>query len=75
MGIGFDEVGVQAFVNGRYFENELYLDKEKKSYNHLGYKRGKILSTLWNLVSKETKAAAAKVHIHNFHFIFFFCKH
>jgi len=39
VGVGLEELGVQEFIDGKYFEGDLYIDSDKKAYNALGFKR------------------------------------
>ena len=39
IGVGVEELGVEEFVEGKFFDGELYIDTQKKSYQDLGFKR------------------------------------
>ncbi|XP_063224631.1 prostamide/prostaglandin F synthase-like [Bacillus rossius redtenbacheri] len=60
VGVGVDEVGLQEFVDGKFFDGELYVDVNKQVYSAMQFKRFNILSVLASLFSSEARAATAK---------------
>ncbi|GFR12880.1 hypothetical protein TNCT_81281, partial [Trichonephila clavata] len=53
IGIGVEELGVEDFINGKFFEGDLFIDCEKKCYTDLGYKRFGMLSIIHSLGNKN----------------------
>ncbi|XP_034809501.1 prostamide/prostaglandin F synthase isoform X1 [Pan paniscus] len=51
VGVGPEALGLQEFLDGDYFEGELYLDESKQLYKELGFKR------LWTQASPESGQA------------------
>ncbi|KAF4529682.1 hypothetical protein B566_EDAN010768 [Ephemera danica] len=60
IGVGPEEIGIQDFTEGKYFDGELYIDTEKKTYNGLGFKRFSYLSILWALLTKTSRDAISR---------------
>ncbi|TNN13785.1 Prostamide/prostaglandin F synthase isoform 2 [Schistosoma japonicum] len=66
IGITFDVGGVKEFLDGHYFDGDLYLDPERMTYKALGYKKVSPCSGAISLFSKaaralNSKAKAAKI--------------
>lgn len=63
VGVGLEELGVEEFVEGKFFDGELYLDTKKESYKALGFKRigffGAV-SSIFTGKAKELMAEAKK---------------
>lgn len=60
VGVGFEELGVQKFVDGKYFDGDLYIDQELATYKALGMQRaGKMSSVKQLLFSKEMSKSVA----------------
>ncbi|XP_040182383.1 prostamide/prostaglandin F synthase [Rana temporaria] len=67
IGIGPETLGLQEFLDGKYFTGELFLDESKQSYKELGFKRYNALSIVPAALGKKvrdivTKANADGVH-------------
>ncbi|GIY42500.1 hypothetical protein CEXT_466381 [Caerostris extrusa] len=60
IGVGVEELGVEEFINGKFFDGELFIDKEKKCYTDLGYKRFGMLSIIPALAAKTSRDAIFK---------------
>ncbi|KAI9559979.1 hypothetical protein GHT06_013987 [Daphnia sinensis] len=60
VGIGLEELGVEEFVEKKFWAGELYIDEKKKSFNDLGYKRFSIWSLPGLLLSRIARSQAAK---------------
>ncbi|KAK4292056.1 hypothetical protein Pmani_035153 [Petrolisthes manimaculis] len=60
IGIGLEELGVEEFIEGKFFDGELYIDKEKKSFKDLNFKRHGVLSLIPALVAKVARKAVQK---------------
>ncbi|XP_046463865.1 prostamide/prostaglandin F synthase-like [Daphnia pulex] len=59
VGIGLEELGVEEFVEKKFWAGELYIDEKKKSFNDLGYKRFSIWSLPGLLLSRIARSQAA----------------
>lgn len=57
VGIGLEEVGVEEFVKGEFFNGELYIDQKKQSYSALGFKRFNIFNVFAAIFSKKARDA------------------
>ncbi|KAG9481943.1 prostamide/prostaglandin F synthase [Eleutherodactylus coqui] len=62
IGIGPERVGLQEFVNGKYFTGELYLDESKQSYKELGFKRYNALSIVPAALGKKVRDVVTKAN-------------
>jgi len=60
VGIGLEELGVQEFVDGKFFDGELYIDLKKACYQGLGFKRLGFFGGIGSLFKKTTKDAASE---------------
>lgn len=61
IGVGLEEFGLEEFVEGKFFNGDLYVDIEKKTYQDLGYKRYGTFGVMMSLFSKTARDALAKV--------------
>lgn len=59
--VGLEEFGLQEFLDGNYFNGDLYIDVGKKTYQALGYKRYGTIGVLMSLLNKTARDAMAKV--------------
>lgn len=53
MGVGLEELGVDEFVKGNFFNGELYIDAKKECYKTIGYKRLGFFSALGSVFGKK----------------------
>ncbi|XP_021955816.1 prostamide/prostaglandin F synthase [Folsomia candida] len=60
IGVGLEEFGLEEFVEGKFFNGDLYVDIEKKTYQDLGYKRYGTFGVMMSLFSKTARDALAK---------------
>jgi len=60
IGVGLEPLGLEEFVEGKFFDGELFLDLEKKSFSKLGFKRMSFLELFPAVFSKKSRAANAK---------------
>jgi len=60
IGIGLERLGLQDFIDGQYFNGDLYIDVEKKTYKDLGYKRFGWIGIICSLFSKTARKAIAQ---------------
>lgn len=56
IGVGVEELGVEEFVEGKFFDGELYIDTQKKSYQDLGFKRLGFFSAISSVLGKMGRA-------------------
>ncbi|CAG0922505.1 unnamed protein product [Notodromas monacha] len=61
IGIGLEQLGVEEFLEKRFFSGELYVDEKKKNYADLGYKRHGYFSILTALISRAARAMISRV--------------
>jgi len=62
IGVGLEELGLEEFQEGKFFNGELYIDAEKKCYKDLGFKRYNALTVMGGLIMKETRQSLAKAN-------------
>lgn len=60
IGIGLEELGVEEFIQGKFFDGELYIDTDKKSFKALNFKKLGVLSMVPALVAKVAREALRK---------------
>jgi prostamide/prostaglandin F2alpha synthase len=60
IGIGLEEFGVEDFVEGKFWDGELYVDLKKQTYADVGYKRYSVLTVLAAVFSKKAREALSK---------------
>ncbi|XP_059470150.1 prostamide/prostaglandin F synthase-like [Neocloeon triangulifer] len=65
VGVGPEDIGVEDFVAGKFFDGELYIDTEKKSYNGLGFKRFNWFSVMASLITKTARDAMGRGKANN----------
>jgi len=53
VGVGLEHYGVEEFVEGNFFDGDLYIDDGRKSYDDLGFMRYGYLSLAASLFSKK----------------------
>ena len=59
IGVGVEQLGVEEFIKGNYFEGEVFVDEGKKSYAALDFKRMGFLQLIPAIVSAASRAAQA----------------
>ncbi|KAJ9074269.1 hypothetical protein DSO57_1007961 [Entomophthora muscae] len=59
VGIGFEEVGLQEFLDGKYWEWELFLDTERTVHRALGLTKMSIIAGLADLLTAASRAAVS----------------
>ncbi|KAG8181467.1 hypothetical protein JTE90_017528 [Oedothorax gibbosus] len=65
VGIGVEELGLEEFQSGNFFNGDLFIDADKKCYSDLGYKRYNILTIVPALVVKTSRDAISRVKAEN----------
>ncbi|XP_067945952.1 prostamide/prostaglandin F synthase-like [Watersipora subatra] len=55
IGVGLESLGVEQFVEGKFFDGELYIDTKKQCYKDMGYKRMSFFATIGQLFTKEAR--------------------
>ncbi|GBL76212.1 Prostamide/prostaglandin F synthase [Araneus ventricosus] len=66
VGIGVEELGVQEFIDGKFFAGDLFIDVEKKCYKDLEYKRYGFLNlipALFTKTSRDAISASREAHL------------
>ncbi|KAE8593339.1 hypothetical protein XENTR_v10019079 [Xenopus tropicalis] len=62
VGIGPEEVGLKEFLEGNFFNGELYIDESKESYKTLGFKRYSALSVIPAALGKKVRDIVTKAN-------------
>lgn len=60
VGVGLEELGVEEFVEKKFWSGELYIDQKKEAFNALGFKRISLLSLPGMLISRIARRQNAK---------------
>lgn len=68
--VGLEDLGYEEFVQGNYFEGDLYIDIDEASYKEIGYKKYGTIGVLMPLLQKTARDAIAKVSLVFFEFLF-----
>ncbi|XP_074655307.1 prostamide/prostaglandin F synthase-like [Tubulanus polymorphus] len=58
IGVGLEEEGVQEFVDGKFFDGELYIDTKKECYKKMGFKRFNFFNVFPAVFSKNARDSA-----------------
>lgn len=53
VGVGLEELGLEEFQEGKYWDGELYIDQQKKCYQDLGFKRLGFFSAIGSVLKKK----------------------
>ena len=53
-------IGVEEFIEGKFFDGELFVDRKKESHSKLGFKRIGLFSLPSAIFSKKSRDATAK---------------
>ena len=59
IGVGVEQFGVEEFIQGKYFDGEVYVDDGKKSYSSLDFKTMTFLQLFPAILSAAARAAQA----------------
>ncbi|XP_054271307.1 prostamide/prostaglandin F synthase-like [Macrosteles quadrilineatus] len=57
IGVGPEQLGVEEFKEGKFFDGELFVDVDKKVYSKIGFKRYNYLSILWYIMGRVGRSA------------------
>ena len=68
IGIGLEPLGLQEFLDGNFFAGELYVDKDKKAFSRLNFKRLSFLQLFPAVFAKKAREAVAKAKVECKHF-------
>jgi len=60
IGVGFDEKFLKPFVEGKFFDGELYIDANKECYNALQYQRFGFIDLMKLMFSSKWRQAIAR---------------
>ena len=55
-----EALGLEEFLEGKFFDGDLFLDSAKASYSKLGFKRDSLMKLLPSAFSKKWRDASAK---------------
>ncbi|XP_046335662.2 prostamide/prostaglandin F synthase-like, partial [Haliotis rufescens] len=58
--IGLEEIGVEEFVEGKFFNGELYIDLKKQCYKDLGFRRLNFFSLFPAIFAKKARDAMSQ---------------
>jgi len=59
VGVGLESIGVEEFIEGKFFDGELFVDNDKQSYKEMGFQRFSFLSLFSLFRSKKWADAGA----------------
>lgn len=65
VGIGVEELGVQEFIDGKFFDGDLFVDIEKKCFKDLSYKRYGVMNLIPAMFAKTSRDAIAEAKAAN----------
>ncbi|XP_061725167.1 prostamide/prostaglandin F synthase-like [Cydia pomonella] len=60
VGVGVEEVGSKEFIDGNFFDGDLYYVEDLSTYRNLGFKRFNTVSILTSLLWKQSRDAISK---------------
>ncbi|XP_068624505.1 prostamide/prostaglandin F synthase-like [Battus philenor] len=60
VGVGVENAGSKEFLDGKFFDGELYHVEDLSTYQNLGFKRFNVVSIITSLFWKESREAIAK---------------
>ncbi|KAL0810357.1 hypothetical protein ABMA28_010506 [Loxostege sticticalis] len=60
VGVGVEEAGSKDFVDGKFFDGDLYYVENISTYQALGFKRFNLVTILTSLLWKQSREAIAK---------------
>lgn len=61
-GVGLEELGLEEFVEKKFFTGELYIDAKQQIYKDLGFKRYNVINVFGGLAAKETRLSISKAN-------------
>ncbi|ELU07388.1 hypothetical protein CAPTEDRAFT_223254 [Capitella teleta] len=59
VGVGLEELGLEEFVEGKFWSGELYLDAKKQIYKDMSYKRIGFFSAIGSVLCKKGRSILA----------------
>jgi prostamide/prostaglandin F2alpha synthase len=60
IGVGLEPLGLEEFVQGDFFSGDLFVDKDKKAFSKLGFKRLSFLQLFPAIFSRKTREASSR---------------
>ncbi|XP_047541242.1 prostamide/prostaglandin F synthase-like isoform X2 [Vanessa atalanta] len=60
VGIGVEEAGSKEFIDGKFFDDELFCVEDRSTYQMLGFKRFNVVTILTSLLWKQSRDAISK---------------
>lgn len=61
-GVGLEELGLEEFLEKKFFTGELFIDAKQQIYKDLGFKRYNVINVLGGLAAKETRVSISKAN-------------
>jgi prostamide/prostaglandin F2alpha synthase len=63
--VGLEQFGAREFVEGQFFDGEVYIDEQKQTYRDLGYKRFNWISIWKAILSAVSRRAHSEARARN----------
>ena len=63
IGVGLEPLGLEEFQQGNFFSGELFVDKDKKAFSKLGFRKLTFLQLFPAILSKKTRDANARAKV------------
>ncbi|XP_050358209.1 prostamide/prostaglandin F synthase-like [Nymphalis io] len=60
VGVGVEEAGSKDFIDGKFFDEELFCVEDRSTYQMLGFKRFNVVTILTSLLWKQSRDAISK---------------
>ncbi|XP_045781129.1 prostamide/prostaglandin F synthase-like isoform X2 [Maniola jurtina] len=60
VGIGLETAGSKEFIDGKFFDGDLYYVEDRSTYQTLGFKRFNVVTILTSLLWKQSREAIVK---------------
>lgn len=61
VGVGLEKFGVEEFIEGNFFNGDLFVDEGKKSYQDLGFKSTGWLGLIPAILGRIARAAQSRI--------------
>lgn len=65
IGVGLEELGVEQFVEGKFWAGELYIDTKKQCYKDLGFKRLGFFGAIGSILGKKGREMLSEAKKNN----------
>lgn len=60
VGVGLEKLGVEEFIEGKFFDGDLFVDADKSSFKALGFQKMSKMGLTGAVFSKKARDAKAK---------------